>query len=85
MVLRIQPVILRTYKSRKARGIQMNGQNRRQIKIGARVSIVLKCDQRTGKRTEGIVQKILTNAQHHPRGIKVMLENGLVGRVQNLL
>ena len=63
----------------------MNGQNRISIKIGALVDIVLKEDQRTGKRTEGIVQDILTNSPNHPHGIKVRLESGLVGRVQEIL
>ncbi len=63
----------------------MNGQNRASIQIGARVSIVLKADQRTGKRTEGVVAKILTNSAFHPRGIKVMLQDGQVGRVQEIL
>lgn len=63
----------------------MNGQNRADIKIGARVGIVLKADQRTGKRTEGTVAKILTKSGFHPHGIKVMLEDGQVGRVQAIL
>ena len=63
----------------------MNGQNRANIKIGATVDIVLKADQRTGKLTTGIVAKILTNSQNHPHGIKVMLENGQVGRVQKIV
>ena len=45
----------------------MNGQNRSDIKIGARVSIVLKADQRTGKRTEGIVARLLTKSSTHSR------------------
>ena len=63
----------------------MNGQNRTDIAIGARVRIVLKADQRTGKRTEGIVARILTKSSVHPHGIKVMLEDGQVGRVQEIL
>lgn len=63
----------------------MNGQNRGDIKIGAKVSIVLKADQRTGKRTEGIVAKLLTKSPNHPHGIKVMLEDGQVGRVKEIL
>ena len=59
----------------------MNGKNRADIHIGAQVKIVLKADQRTGKLTEGIVAKILTKSSHHPHGIKVMLEDGQVGRV----
>ncbi|MFA5562166.1 MAG: YwbE family protein [Eubacteriales bacterium] len=60
----------------------MNGQNRADIKIGAVVKVVLKSDQRSGKLTEGVVRRILTNTPTHPHGIKVMLEDGQVGRVQ---
>ena len=63
----------------------MNGQVRADIKIGATVKIVLKADQRTGKLTEGIVGKILTNSPTHPHGIKVMLTDGQVGRVQEII
>lgn len=52
------------------------------IEIGLSVKIVLKKDQRTGKLTSGKVKKLLTNSKYHPRGIKVMLEDGQVGRVQ---
>lgn len=63
----------------------MNGQNRSDIKIGAEVKIVLKADQRTGKLTEGFVKRILTNSSFHPHGIKVMLTDGQVGRVQEIM
>ncbi len=62
----------------------MDGTVRNNIKIGTRVQVVQKQDQRTGKLTEGIVMRILTNSQNHPRGIKVMLEGGTVGRVQHI-
>lgn len=63
----------------------MDGTKRADIKVGARVLIVQKQDQRTGKLTEGIVQKILTNSPNHHHGIKVMLDNGIVGRVKEIL
>lgn len=63
----------------------MSGENRADIKIGSRVKIVLKADQRTGKQTEGIVARLLTKSGFHPHGIKVMLEDGQVGRVQEIL
>lgn len=63
----------------------MNGKNRNDIKIGATVNIILKSDQRTGKMTTGVVAKLLTNSSFHPHGIKVMLEDGQVGRVQEIL
>ena len=58
------------------------GTKRAEIKAGLNVSIVLKQDQRTGKLTQGIVQDLLTKSPTHPHGIKVRLENGLVGRVK---
>ena len=63
----------------------MNSQNRKDIRPGVKVAIVLKQDQRTGKRTEGVVKDILTNSQSHPHGIKVRLTDGQVGRVQEIL
>lgn len=63
----------------------MNGQERKNIKAGINVAIVLKQDQRTGKRTIGIVKDILTNSPNHPHGIKVRLTTGEVGRVQEIL
>jgi uncharacterized repeat protein (TIGR03833 family) len=62
----------------------MNGQNREDVYEGLEVDIILKEDQRTGKLTRGIVRDILTNSQFHPHGIKVRLESGEVGRVQNI-
>jgi uncharacterized repeat protein (TIGR03833 family) len=63
----------------------MNGQNRKDIKPGLTVEIVLKQDQRTGKRTRGVVREILTKSSQHPHGIKVRLETGEVGRVQEIV
>ncbi|MGO9387661.1 MAG: YwbE family protein [Methanobacterium sp.] len=63
----------------------MNGQNRVNIKSGSKVYIVLKKDQRTGKKTKGIVKDLLTRSSFHPHGIKVRLEDGRVGRVQEVL
>lgn len=60
----------------------MDGINRNNIKIGSTVAIVQKQDQGTGVLTEGRVAEILTNSPFHPRGIKVRLETGEVGRVQ---
>jgi uncharacterized repeat protein (TIGR03833 family) len=62
----------------------MNGRNRCDIKVGLRVFIVLKQDQRSGKLTEGIVKDILTKSPSHPHGIKVRLESGEVGRVKEI-
>ena len=63
----------------------MNGTIRADIRPGIKVSIILKKDQRSGKRTEGIVKDILTSAPKHTRGIKVRLETGEIGRVQEIL
>ncbi len=59
----------------------MNGQNRSDIYPGLEVDIILKKDQRSGTLTRGIVDKLLTSAAYHSRGIKVRLEDGQVGRV----
>jgi uncharacterized repeat protein (TIGR03833 family) len=62
----------------------MDGTRRESIKIGMEVDIVLKKDQPTGKLTHGKVGRILTGDKVHHRGIKVMLEDGQVGRVQKI-
>lgn len=62
----------------------MDGTIRKNIKIGTKVLVVQKQDQHSGKLTEGVVQRILTNSEVHPRGIKVMLEGGIVGRVKKI-
>lgn len=63
----------------------MDGKKRFNIKQGIKVNIVLKEDQRSGKLTQGIVKDILTNSAVHPHGIKVRLQDGQVGRVQEIL
>ena len=63
----------------------MDGQQRSDIRPGMRVEVILKKDQRTGKRTAGVVKDILTSAAHHSRGIKVRLDDGQIGRVQDVL
>ena len=63
----------------------MDGQNRQNIKPGLEVEIVLKANQPTGQLTRGIVHEILTSSSFHPRGIKVRLTDGQVGRVQNII
>ncbi len=63
----------------------MNGQNRKDIRPGLQVDIVMKQDQRSGRRTRGVVKDILTSSPHHPHGIKVRLETGAIGRVQEIV
>jgi uncharacterized repeat protein (TIGR03833 family) len=55
------------------------------MKRGSRVKVVQKGDQKTGKLTEGIVKEILTKSSSHPYGIKVRLENGIIGRVKEVI
>ena len=62
----------------------MKGTTRKNVKIGQRVAIIQKHHQHTEELTEGIVQRILTNSPNHPHGIKVLLEAGKVGRVQQI-
>jgi uncharacterized repeat protein (TIGR03833 family) len=63
----------------------MNGNDRSDIKPGIRVKVVRKEDQRSGTLTEGVVRDLLTKSPRHPHGIKVRLENGVVGRVKEIL
>lgn len=55
-----------------------------QVTTGAAVSIVLKVDQPTGREVQGFVAEVLTSG-NHPRGIKVRLVDGRVGRVQRMV
>ena len=63
----------------------MNGQNRSDIYPGLEVDIILKKDQRSGKRTRGFVKDLLTSSAYHSRGIKVRLKDGQVGRVAEII
>ena len=56
----------------------MDGRERKDIRPGLTVDIVLKHDQRTGRLTRGVVKDVLTKSPHHPHGIKVRLETGEV-------
>ncbi len=58
---------------------------RSDIQPGMRVQIVEKQNQPTGRLTEGVVARLLTKSPNHPHGIKVMLVDGRVGRVQAIL
>ena len=62
-----------------------SGQHRKDIRPGITVDVVLKQDQRTGKRTRGVVKQLLTNSSFHPHGIKVRLDTGHVGRVAAII
>lgn len=60
----------------------MSVPTRAQLRVGQKVAIVLKADQATGKRTVGLIAQFLTKSPTHPHGIKVRLQDGQVGRVQ---
>jgi len=64
---------------------KMSGKKRKDIEVGMTVKVVQKQDQRSGKLTEGTVKRILTNSATHPHGIKVKLENNIVGRVKEIV
>jgi uncharacterized repeat protein (TIGR03833 family) len=65
--------------------MKKDGRIRSNVTKGAEVLIVLKRDQRTGKLTRGKVKDILTRSAKHPRGIKVRLEGGKIGRVREIV
>lgn len=62
----------------------ISGEFRKNVTIGAEVEVVQKHHQRTGELTFGIVKRLLTKSGQHPHGIKVMLDDGTVGRVKNV-
>ncbi len=64
---------------------QSDGRFRKNIEIGFEVEVVQKHHQPSGILTWGIVKRILTKSTHHPHGIKVMLEDGKVGRVKTVI
>ena len=64
--------------------MHMDGQYRKDIYPGLEVAIILKKDQRSGKKTYGIVKDLLTSAAFHSRGIKVRLQDGQIGRVAEI-
>ena len=63
----------------------MDGTKRSNIQVGSEVMVVQKHHQRTGELTEGVVKRILTKSPSHPHGIKVMLEDRIVGRVKEVI
>ena len=63
----------------------MDGQLRKNIEVGYEVEVVQKHHQQSGELTWGIVKRILTKSPQHPHGIKVLLEDGKVGRVKNVI
>jgi uncharacterized repeat protein (TIGR03833 family) len=63
----------------------MDGRERKDVRPGLTVDIVLKQDQRTGRLTLGVVKDVLTKSSSHAHGIKVRLETGEVGRVKEII
>jgi uncharacterized repeat protein (TIGR03833 family) len=63
----------------------MEGTRRADIRPGIDVMVELTEDKRSGRLTGGKVKEILTSAPMHPHGIKVKLENGLVGRIKQII
>jgi uncharacterized repeat protein (TIGR03833 family) len=61
------------------------GTRRADVKPGIDVMVELSEHKRTGRLTGGKVKEVLTSAPTHPHGIKVMLENGLVGRIKQII
>jgi len=70
---------------KKQRENQMPTPKRSEIQPGLRVQVIEKQNQKSGTLTEGVVQRILTKSPSHPHGIKVMLQDGTVGRVQGIV
>ncbi|MGI0019760.1 MAG: YwbE family protein [Nitrososphaera sp.] len=62
-----------------------DGRKRSDVKVGGKVRVVEKKNQPSGKLTDGVVRRILTSSPNHPHGIKVALDNGIVGRVKEIL
>ena len=62
----------------------MPSRKRKNIQIGAKVTVVEKNNQKSGELTTGVVKSILTNSGSHPHGIKVRLVSGKVGRVKSI-
>ena len=62
----------------------LDGTQRKNIKSGMSVAVVMKQDQDTGLLTDGIVRDILTKSATHPHGIKVRLMSREVGRVKEI-
>jgi uncharacterized repeat protein (TIGR03833 family) len=63
----------------------MEGTRREDVKPGILVMVELSVNKRTGKLTSGRVKEVLTSSPNHPHGIKVMLEDGLVGRIKQIV
>lgn len=63
----------------------LNTQNQRYPQPGDMVKVAEKKNYNNGILTEGIVKDVLTKKRKHPRGHKVRLEDGIIGRVQEFV
>ena len=63
----------------------MQGTRRADIKPGITVMVELTEDKRSGRLTGGKVKEVLTSSPIHPHGIKVMLEDGQIGRIKQII
>jgi uncharacterized repeat protein (TIGR03833 family) len=63
----------------------LSGKYRKNVTVGAEVTIVQKHHQRSGELTTGFVKRLLTKSVEHTHGIKVELDTGEVGRVKNVI
>ncbi len=52
---------------------------------GEKVRVVEKENYSSGELTEGVVKDVLTSKKFHPRGHKVRLVDGTIGRVQEFV
>ncbi len=74
-------VFIITFQQQEA----MEGTRRADIRPGIDVLVELTEDKRTGRLTGGKVKEVLTTAPMHPHGIKVKLENGMIGRIKQII
>jgi uncharacterized repeat protein (TIGR03833 family) len=63
----------------------VEGTRRADVKPGIDVMVELAEDKRTGRLVGGKVKEVITSAPNHPHGIKVMLENGQIGRIKQII
>jgi uncharacterized repeat protein (TIGR03833 family) len=56
----------------------ISGMERKDVRPSLTVEIILKDDQRIGRRTRAVIRDVLTKSFRHPHGIKVRLETGEV-------
>ena len=54
-------------------------------KTGDHVKVIEKQNYGNGVLTDGFVQDVLTHSQFHPRGHKVRLTSGIIGRIQEFV